>query len=354
MAQSALLAHIPREAPAILTPCNEGRRDSGVESAVLAFKGICIIGVVSHHMNNRRFAPDARQILDFIPSQLFPWVVLAFMLAAGYLQSVSDKNRGSSDAGLWQLVKRRARRLLVPFLVLAGVYSLAAVAWAQTGLGGEMGPSSFLVCWTRTVFAIWFMMNGQPAGGGIGEQLYFFPLLFLTSVMCGLGLRLLPSEGAKTLLVAVLWLGVLVNAGLKHFEPGMLSMSSLFYLTGYVMRLNQDYCAWMGFGCALLIILMAVADPPSVRLLAAPLLLMLAAIRSTLTWRPIMALGDAAGTIFAYHVPLLLTPLLHLSARLATWEAQLAAAFGSAASVIVALTWLHSRLKGTRMRCFLL
>lgn len=143
------------------------------DKAILVIKAIAIIGVVLHHITNRRLPADTRTIVDVGP-QIFSWAVLAFFACAGWLHGQSEAR---SPKTLTAFVSQRAKRLLLPFAVLTLIY---ATVWQVLaclpipGIGVKLAPDFG----TKLVQSLPWRGDYQP----VAEQLYFLPLLFVISV----------------------------------------------------------------------------------------------------------------------------------------------------------------------------
>jgi acyltransferase len=64
------------------------------------------------------------------------------------------------------------------------------------------------------------------------------------------------------------------------------------------------------------------------------------------------SVGEAAGTIFAYHTPFILQPLLIIAAGLPTFGFRIAGALTAIAIVIAVCAILHFRYRSGRLRQF--
>lgn len=113
------------------------------QAAVDVLKGWAIVGVVLHHVRNRRFDAEVQANL-LVVMQVAACAVYAFLFGSGFLQALS---RRTEAAGVF--IVRRAHRLLVPYLWLgvlyAGVFQFDPGPWVGglrpgadcAGIGGE-------------------------------------------------------------------------------------------------------------------------------------------------------------------------------------------------------------------------
>lgn len=106
-AEAVPVAHVPRP-------------DSSKDRTILAIKGLAIIGVVFHHLVNRRQDPLTSELVVSLLI-LFHWCVLAFIAVSGYLHAWSDTRRVK---GVAEFVFLRFNRLLIPWLALIIFFAL--------------------------------------------------------------------------------------------------------------------------------------------------------------------------------------------------------------------------------------
>lgn len=285
-----------------------GRRDYAID----ALKGLAILGVVIHHLPNRRFSTSLNQSLDRLVN-IFSWSVFAFLFCAGILSARSKRVSSFSS-----FITVRSRRLLLPYLVLGIVFAGAIQILQDLRIGIErrsvddnlIHKVEELVC-LRAFY---------------GEQLYFFVLLFVVS----LAARLLGVRWSKFHSIALLSLafvpiialvrqdGVLRNTG---FNIEMFFLGLLQYLLGVCV---EQRCRHRHLPFVVMIILAVQAiffaakfDASSnVWSALVPLFLysLLRVIPSrVLVNAGLVGLGATSAAIFAYHSPLiirLIPPLL--------------------------------------------
>ncbi len=287
------------------------------QAAVDVLKGLAIVGVVLHHVRNRRFDADVQASL-LVVMQVAAWAVYAFLFGSGYLHALS---RRTEAAGIF--IGRRAQRLLVPYLWLgvlyAGVFQLIQslglvdydTARIAPGLVGKV--KSLLLCDQEHV---------------IGEQLYFFVLLFGISSLFVLLLEISRSSWVLAWIAGVLLVGM---GGLMIARPLPLPATGMSlevwvggmfqYVLGFLVGRSRDALTrWKwgvgaGFGVAVLLALMNRAAGYSWALLFVPLalFLLLSRVPEGSHWLALpKVLGQASGSIFAFHTPFMLQPLLIL------------------------------------------
>ena len=285
------------------------------QSAVDVLKGLAIVGVVLHHVKNRRFDADVQEhLLGVI--HVVAWAVYAFMFGSGYLHALS--RRAEAAGGF---IGRRAQRLLVPYLWLGVLYAVVFQVIQNLGLVDydptRIEPNllgkvkSLLLCDQEHV---------------IGEQLYFFVLLFGISSAFVLLLAISTSTWFVAWLVGVL---AVVLAGLMMVNPlplattglsvEMLVGALLQYALGFLLGRTRDALGrWhrVAVGGVVVAAALAAINGPagySVAMLWVPLTLFLILNRlvaGSPWFGPWAALGQASGSIFAFHTPFILQPLL--------------------------------------------
>lgn len=298
----------------------------GKDNALLAIKGVAIIGVVFHHIANRRFAPDARDAITVLPAT-FSWCVLAFFAVSGWLHALGEETKQRSFGSF---AVNRTRRLLFPFLVIVLVYSALWQAIQSSGISdlGRTLPATL----QGKILASVFPGQGQP----VGEQLYFMPLLFVICLSVHAILRCFHRAGLYLAGCAAFAAGLTFfpmnsNTG---YTAGVGIWGAFCYISGFAMC-KQRHNKWLvAFPVALTFIIFSAIGAPGLSK-AVPLLLLAVARRVPLSPNSLLIrLGEASGTIYAYHSPFVLYPLLILVSRLPDPKLQFA---GSILSSIVAM-----------------
>jgi acyltransferase len=314
--------------------------------AIFVFKGIAIIGVVAHHLANRRFTEPMRgEIVWF--SGVTDWVVPAFILVSGYLHGLSHMRKCTE---MNAFVISRARRLMLPFVIVGIIYGILYSVLTNTGiLRDPNGPDMFW--WQRC----WACLTSQP--GGVGEQLYFFPFLFVISCM---GVILLTAIRYKkkgvfasaAVMFALALLLVCTNSGGYSFIWPLerLAYGIGLYLLGFGLSTQKQeirYWSWVAGGAVLLLLLLG---KPSLVQLVFPVLLLSVLLAVDAGWTPLERVGEAAGTIFLYHTPFVLQPMLILIAARVPAQLQVIGAYAAGLAVVLIFTIVHLVLAKTRLK----
>jgi acyltransferase len=316
--------------------------------SVLIAKGIAIIGVVAHHIANRRF-PEPERGEIAMPGLILDRSVTMFFCASGYLRALSHARK--PDAPFWPFITSRAQRLLILFAIIALAYPVVYTRLVSTGLLSDaLGTPQ---PWWEKWFA---MLTCSP--GGVGEQLYFLPLLFLvTASSAGLLAALRNRVGWVFPLACVLIATAFLTPGFYELLPGRpispwhrLAECVGIYLVGYTMAARPGWVAWLGgtavapaavawaagrmdaFHCVFWIALFSAVLIPKVRF-----------------W-PLETIGRASGTVYIHHTPFLIQPLPGVGATQAPHDWHVPLAFLSMAGVIVFLTAAHIFLLKGRLK----
>lgn len=283
-------------------------------AAVDDLKGIAILGVVLHHLGNRRLGPQFATDLQTVVLW-FSWSVSAFIFLAGWLRAKSIR-----EYPVVELIRRRARRLLVPYLVVGILYAALAQIIQRGGLA-DRNPSA------PPDFAgkLFTVLRGDPA---YGEQLYFFPLLFVIEAIfivvhaamrgrSGALLTLAASAGTLSSLLLITHTK-LPTTGLSK----MMVLAGLFqYALGYLIGMANTN-AWARRVAASTSVVLILAAGAAWRWdLAVPfvpiaLFFVLNSFRlNNPAWSPFRLLGAASATIFLFHTPFVLQSLIVLFSR---------------------------------------
>ncbi|HEY5706875.1 MAG TPA: acyltransferase [Terrimicrobiaceae bacterium] len=316
-------------------------RDRGI----LILKAVAIIGVVFHHIHNRRLDSEAREWLSFLPP-LFSWCVLMFLAISGWLHAMSD-DKGVKPAR--EVITSRAMRLLLPFGALVFCY---AVAWQilQTSgavpLGGDV-PSGFAA---KIFFSLW------PVHETVADQLYFLPMLFAISLVAHAILRL-GGPGALGVLACSLFAAGIAffpkspNTG---FLPGVFVWGLFSYAGGYLLfrfKSRRETLILLACCSAVIVLVVGVAGIAKVF----PLIVLASMRVLRLASLPLLpVLGEASGTVYLYHQPFLLQTMLIGVAKLPTWQLQAFAALGAATLAMAICCAMYFALKRTRLRVILM
>lgn len=307
---------------------------------IITIKAFAIIGVVFHHIANRRFPEDVQNSINILPL-LFSWAVLTFIGTAGWLHASSAK-RGTKNIGDFVLL--RAQRLLAPYLILTISYS---VIWQllHFAVGDKVG--------TRLPSTFWEKLWGSLSLGGepVGEQLYFFPLLFLISVGVHATLTIAGRWGVAVLGLITLAIGLILwpQAANTGFSPAVLCFGSFSYAAGYVM---YDYRARALRHIAVLVctvVMLSFMGYAAIPKVLALIIIATPQLFTCLSSRLTDLVGEASGTVFAYHTPFIIQPLIIATTFLppAFW---IPGALASALASIALCTMLYHGAKGTSFK----
>jgi hypothetical protein len=312
------------------------------DRAILTIKGLAIIGVVCHHIGNRRFDEFSSALIMIIPA-VFSWSVMAFLTTAGWLHAYADER---TPRGCISFISAKFRRLLIPFIALVVLYSIIWQALdfsGLTGIGGGLSSNFF----DKIGSSFPLVENYNP----ISEQLYFLPLLFLISVVVHCSFRFFGQLGIYSIIIFLLLIGVLVS--IKDGNSG-LSLSTLYYgtfcyVSGFLMFKcrGMQYRFVVVYGVSLFLILCCgIEIIPKIF----PLVLLESMYRIGLDRCELLSrLGEASGTIFAYHAPFPIHGLIILTSFLPIYL-HFVGAILSALSVIVVFALFHFRLCVTKFK----
>lgn len=285
------------------------------QSAVDVLKGVAIIGVVLHHVKNRRFdAAVQEQLLGVI--QVMAWAVYAFLFASGYLHALSRRQEGAGEF-IW----RRAVRLLVPYLWLGALYAVAFQVIQNLGLV-DYDPTRIEPTLVGKLKSLVLCDQDHV----IGEQLYFFVLLFGISSSFVLLLQISGSVWFVAWLVGALSVGMIAMMAIQPLPLAttglsleMLLGALLQYALGFLLgktreaRTRWNWAAVAGLGVGGVVAVFSRGAGYSWVMLFVPLALYLALDRvgtGARGFAPLSALGQMSGSIFAFHTPFILQPLL--------------------------------------------
>lgn len=159
-------------------------RTAGRDQTIEALRWISIVAVVFHHgISVQRQSPETiEQIMSF--RSWIEWCVPAFFYLSGRLF------RPASLAGLPGALSARARRLLVPY-VLVSLLSFAALAILQwSHLWASPSPEELRVA-VLIEKLVWL--------AGFGPQLYFLPYLFLVGAFASALATSIPARWLSTI-----------------------------------------------------------------------------------------------------------------------------------------------------------
>lgn len=252
-------------------------------------KCICIVGVVLHHCSNRRLLPEVQNVFSYA-AYLTDWCVIAFIGLSGFLEG----NRAVSYKDLVNALLRDTTKLLVPFVLLTVLYAAAFQVADTCGFSLRSSVSPTLAGkLTDTLLC---------RDGAIAEQVYFLPLLYLIRTTYRLTNRALP----------LLLFGVVCY---------LLAFVTDLHLTGF----NQTTCL---IGLIAYALGFESSKSPKRTIVVALIVGVLIGLRGN-NWQVVIGfllsscvpifkvdiptcnlIGSAAGTIFAYHTPIVLQSAL--------------------------------------------
>jgi len=311
---------------------------------VYALKAVSIIGVVLYHVSNRRFDADLLNTILF-SRKFFMWCVMAFIFAAGFLyaETIVHKRKGFMQY-LWQ----RCRRLLMPWVIVVFAYSLIwqALQIALPSFGLQSIPSSFM----EKLFYSFLPIYKTPGKCSVGEQLYFFPLLFAIQLLCHSAFLIANKKGVLTLIIFFCGFGIIFFPQVD--TSGTTGFSINTFVWGVVLY---------GLGC-----LKSMLVPRSFYYLSFLILVSSATLGSLITlvkfvplflfeffqkvrlppFKRVFTLGKASGTIFVYHTPFVIMPLTVLISFFPK-QIQLPFVFIAIFSTLFVLTFIHIKLSSS-------
>ena len=276
-------------------------------ASVDQLKGLAIMAVVVYHLDDWRLQLDRKAVLIAAG-----WCVFAFLFAAGVLHRLK-----AVEMPLGEFTRTRARRLLIPF-VLIGVVMCSLRQVLEQISGGDL------------------RLRYPPSLGGkiighltlqepmVAYPLYFFVLLFVVSVL----FKLVQGKENKitrlNLMAAASLAGVVVCWFLTRkdhctgFGLEMILMGLFQYTAGYMMAKEPagkeaQAVWWLAAAIGLAGIFLHV---PAFILAMVPMLLFtaLSGMKSRLAW--LSFIGQRSGTIFAYHIPFITGGLIVIFYRL--------------------------------------
>lgn len=248
-------------------------------------KCVCIIGVVLHHCSNRRLLPEVREIFSYA-AYLTDWCVIAFIGLSGFLEG-SRLVTGND----WKAyVTRDCKRLLLPFVVLSFIYSSTFQLADLCGFQLRSSvPSTFTGKFIDTLLC---------RESGVAEQLYFLPLLLSIRLASRIAMRILPLLFVAVTGYILLFVDDLLLTGLN---PVSFLVGLQAYILGLIASDNGKYA-----------VVAALVTGVSVGLKVHNWQIVIGLFLPTIGSLykidvPLCNLiGSGAGTIFAYHTPVLL------------------------------------------------
>ena len=286
-------------------------------------KCICIVGVVLHHCSNRRLLPEVQAVFS-TAAYLSDWCVIAFIGLSGFLEG----NRAVSSKDLVNALLRDITRLLVPFVFLTVLYAAAFQVADSCGfsLRSSVSPS-FAGKLTDTLLC---------REGAIAEQLYFLPLLYLIRTTHRL-----------------------TNRGFPFLLFGLVCYSLAFVTELHLTGFNQTTCLQ---GLLAYALGFESSKSPKRTIVVAVIVGVLIGLRGN-NWQVVIGfllatcvpllkvnvpmlnlIGSAAGTIFAYHTPILLQSALVGISRFQSTIIQTVMTYIVVCTIIVTVAVVRHRL----------
>lgn len=308
-------------------------------------KAFAIVGVVFHHIANRRFDASTLEVIRALTT-IFSWSVLTFIGVSGWLHASSEERQ---PRRIIEFLRLRVVRLLFPYVLLVVLYALIwqlIQAFGVSGVGIKQDPSFF-----GKIYNTFNLFESEP----VAEQLYFLPLLFSISIITHIGVRCHNVIGSGLIASISLGLGICFarESGGTGFSVGMLLFGFFSYSMGYLLYLKRNdkwRYAWVSLiamgivillgceGLSKVLSLVIIASIPSLERFSHPVF----------DW-----LGSASGIIYAYHTPFLLQPLLVFASALPS-GLHLSGAILSVIVVVTLCAIFHHAIKVTPMRFVLM
>jgi fucose 4-O-acetylase-like acetyltransferase len=302
-----------------------GGADVGVarDARVDFVKGIAIIGVVLHHVSNRRFSTGFLSTLERLVN-IFAWAVFAFMFVSGYLYGRCSLRRKEP---VWRQVADRGRRLLIPYLWLGVTYAVLFQLVQRFGLI-DFDASRYPATLGGKLFSMLAALHP------VGDQLYFFVLLFVCSTLV-MSLRALARTeqqfSAGVLFICAVGVACVLALYPKNMPTTgltipMVILGTAQFAAGAAYGRTNASRGWKWMVPAVVlaaVVACVVCSSWRPVHLVVPLTLFVACGMlppAVLAWKPVALLGVASGTIFAFHIPFLLHPMLVIFHKLGVRE----------------------------------
>jgi hypothetical protein len=315
------------------------------DRTILAVKGLAIIGVVFHHLVNRREDPQVTEWIKVLPS-LFHWCVLAFICVSGYLHALSDSRRLKS---VTEFTFQRFNRLMIPWLLLIIVFALI---WQ----GLQMLHLNIAVAIPRDFFGKIAVSLWPVTMASVGEQLYYLPILFGTSVAFVAIRSLLGLAGVWVLAVTTFIVSLRFYPDLfTGFSPGVFLWSLSFYAAGYLLFCHRTKAGHVRLTLVVCTIILVCFSGYSGIIRCLPLWMIAEGSFLRLYHIPgLESLGEASGTIYIYHTPFILQPMVIASTYLHGAVPQFIGLLLAAAIALGICNLFYHLLKNTRAKILLM
>jgi acyltransferase len=315
------------------------------DRTILAIKGLAIIGVALHHLINRRHDPHATEMIRAC-LVVFDWCVLAFICVSGYLHAMSDSRKLKSPC---EFIVNRFKRLIVPWLLLIFAFSIIwqiLQALHISNIAVKI-PPDFI---GKITVSLW------PANATVGEQLYYFPVLFAVSVIFVTIRGFLGMIGVAALVVVSFTVSLTYfPESFTGFHLGVFLWSLCFYAAGYLLFNYRAKANYIRITLILGTIVMILFSGYDGMLRCLPFWMVAEGNLLKLSSLPgLPSLGEASGTIYIYHTPFIIQPLVIASTYLHGAVPQFLGALGAAATAIGICYCIHHLLKNTRAKILLM
>lgn len=289
-------------------------------------KCICIVGVVLHHCSNRRLLPEVQNVFSYA-AYLTDWCVIAFIGLSGFLEG----KRLAPDKDLKDFIVRDCKRLLTPFVLLSVLYcSLFQIA----DLCGFALRSSVSSTFTGKLLDTLLCRES-----GIAEQLYFLPLLLTIRFACRFASRIIP------------YLFVVTTGYIMYFVDevhltGFSQVTCFLGLLAYILGLTASKNVKLALIVALVAGISIGVKGHNWQILIG-LLLSTSAPLCTINVPLCNLIGSAAGSIFAYHTPLLLQSSLVAISQIHGIPKQIIATLIAVSIIVIGIANARRRLFAT-------
>jgi hypothetical protein len=265
---------------------------------------------------------------------------------SGYLQALSDSKKTRT---FFEFTRIRMIRLLLPFVVLVVFYSCiwqALQAFHFPNVGVRI-PKDFL---GKLEQGLW------PLDSMVAQQLYFFPLLF------GISIVLVVTQ--KSLGLFGMWAAAVLAAGYSlvfyptyftGFYGAVFLWGISFYAAGYLLFHYRDRKKAIRVLLLFLTLLFYAVDGYLGLIRVIPLWLLSEGPAMGLDRSSFLAwLGEASGTIYIYHTPFIVLPLVIAATYLPGAAAQYCGILLATAITIALCCLIFETLKNTRAKVLLM
>lgn len=330
------------EAKSAGAPQANGR--PGKDLIIELLRWVAMIGVLIQHSNFVGRYSDRTVSAIGVLKEVTSWCVLLFFTVSGYLTS----DRGTP---LLEVVRRRARRLLVPFVLCSTVSFLGLLLIRRLGIYQSADADLTWASLGRRLLDL----------SGFGPQYYFLPYLFLAAVGAAALARFITSLQTVLLCAAVLALQCAFVAP-PPFATGYgldrIPLYALAFALGRVLRpenARHHRLVLMGLAATsvLAIGLLIFGVRASWLLhLGVPVWMYLALRRLGAARRiPAGLVSQSSGAVYLWHAPIILPASTVLLARLHVTDG-LNLVVAWAVTIVICLA-IHAALGKARLQSYL-